>query len=755
MLKSKSILLLLLSFLNYIFLNAQLQYGSYFGKMNSEEFKDCSKDEKGNYYFVGSYFINNGNNPDLPTDSNSFQKQFGGGSLDFFIASFDHAYKLRWCTYLGSSQSEDGRISCKIINNQLYVIFETNQQGFAYNTNEFKKPIKRDFCLMKFNTNGKLVKSQYLGGSFNEYFTDWDVDSDFNILITGKTNSRDSISTNPSYCYKYPGESAGYPYYDSSEFPFVIKIDTNFKKLYGSYFGGFQKNGNVPKIKCDSKKNYYIAVMNSGYKLFGNTIDKSKSSGGIEIELARFTKSHVLEWSTLLGGERNEELIELDVDENDNVLITGQTNSKYSLIDSTIFPKITELNSANYNFFIAKFSSTGNRIFSRYLGGNGSERDVFYPQKHNRTSPLPDGKFGCIVRTNVQNYTLGNNYPYQSKGNGGIDGIFYILDSTGKENWSTYLGGNTNDEFYGFFYDSKQLTFWGSTQSSLKISTQNAYQPLLGGYTDGFIQTYTIPFSSKLDIKPKSKQCLSNNIFNLADNSFALDSSYQIIDSFSDGTVYQNKRQYSHSFKTPGNHYIKHYIKYGTNPNYYSMEVKNVFVYNEPQISKITVLKDTSFTGESFVLMAYTNDTIQAYHWYFDTSYIGSGKVINYKSDSLGPHKITCLAYSNIGCKTSKTTTVFIKPRINRTNTLINQINFNIYPNPTNSILNISLNAITPISKTNIKLFDLSGRLLISLPFPDSEEFKLSIKEQLGEGIFILMIEMDNYTIVTKKIVVN
>lgn len=82
------------------------------------------------------------------------------------------------------------------------------------------------------------------------------------------------------------------------------------------------------------------------------------------------------------------------------------------------------------------------------------------------------------------------------------------------------------------------------------------------------------------------------------------------------------------------------------------------------------------------------------------------------------------------------------------------QHNLRIYPNPTNSILNISVSPIPSNTTTNIKLIDLSGRLLICTPFLGLDDFQISIKEKLGTGIFILNIELDNHQIFTEKIIV-
>jgi hypothetical protein len=687
--------------------NAQFEYGSYFGKMNREEFMDASRDADGNYYFVGNYMLINGNNPDLPTSSVSFQRDFGGSYDDNYLISFDRKLKLRWATYLGGKGLEYGkRISCKVVKKSLYVVFETSDTGFAFNTSKKRKPQKKDLCFMKYSLSGKLYQSQYWGGSYHDYFLDWDVDTDNNFILIGKTNSRDSISTNPSYCFNYPGQSAGAPYYDSSEFMFLIRFDTNFNKQYGTYFGGFQKNGYSPKVCFDSKNNYYIAFGNSGYKVLGTSVNKTSSSGGMEIEIGRFTYDNILDWSTLLGGEKDESVTQILVDKsNDNLLVFGMTNSKFHLIDSMKFPKITELKTYFKNYYIAQFDITGKRLFCRYLGGNGSDQDpLLYGQPHCPMGIISPGIFGILINTSSKDYsTVGSNSYYKS-GNGGGDGIFYFIGNTGKIDWSTYLGGNSLDEYNGFFKDSGSIVVWGSTQSTSSIATSwpLANQAKIGGDKDGFIQKFQLPITADFIIKNSSRQCLDNNKFFISDNSISFDTNYSVIDSISDGSVYQ-KKSYSHSFSKPGKYYIHHFVSYKNNRSYFPNITKQVEVLPNPTITSLAVIKDTVYQGEQFKLSVFSKDSISTVQWRLDTSYIGQGNTVYYKTDSLGKRKIECLVFSNIGCSSRFYSSIIVlKKQLNSNYDLIKPDDLRVFPNPTSGILNIDA--------MRYEIFDINGR---------------------------------------------
>lgn len=693
-------------------LYAQLEYGSYFGKMNNEEFNSLTRDKYGNLYFVGLYSLNNGNSPDLPTNANSFQKNFGGGTEDYYLASYDKNFNLRWCTYIGGPSYENSKIKCQILGDRIYVCLNTTEKGFAINSPKKTIPQKSDVLIMKFNLSGKIIRSTYLGGSQDEYFSDFEIDNSSNILITGTTNSRDSIGTNPSYCRTYPGTSSSTKFY-----PFLSKLDTNLNVKYGTYIGnimaafGYAYN---PQISIDSKNNYYLGYTTSGDGAYDKCwittgANKTIPSGGLESVLSKFTANNVLEWSTFLGGENEDKIMDILVDFSTNdIFVYGKTSSSYFLIDSTIFPKITNGNS---NGFLAKFNSSGNRIFCRYLGGNGIEESSF-SNYFSRISQLPNNQIGVIVSsgswlgTSVSTNQVYGNNPYYKSGKGGSESIFYILKTSGEISWSTYLGGNNNDIVQGVYLENSKLCFWGNTASTQSIATDSGAQNYYGGgLTDVFIQRYSYPIVADLNIYSSNK-CLDKNLFTFADKSNCFDTNYIVIDSISDGSVYY-KKNFTHTFKTAGKHWIKHTVFYKNNPNYVSQVTKVVEVYPNPTITKISVVKDTVYQGQQFQLSTSSKDTLSFIQWKIDTTYIGLGKSVNYKTDSIGKRIIECTVVSNYGCVSRFYSSIMVlkKPTTSETETISKEHQL-IFPNPTNNILNIE--------SSFYEIYDFTGKLIVS-----------------------------------------
>jgi hypothetical protein len=79
------------------------------------------------------------------------------------------------------------------------------------------------------------------------------------------------------------------------------------------------------------------------------------------------------------------------------------------------------------------------------------------------------------------------------------------------------------------------------------------------------------------------------------------------------------------------------------------------------------------------------------------------------------------------------------------------QVNFSVFPNPTQGILNIRFNGIQN-GKTVLTLFDIQGRNILSKQRASDSEI-LNI-ENLQDGVYLLSIENGNQK-TTKKIVLN
>lgn len=87
----------------------------------------------------------------------------------------------------------------------------------------------------------------------------------------------------------------------------------------------------------------------------------------------------------------------------------------------------------------------------------------------------------------------------------------------------------------------------------------------------------------------------------------------------------------------------------------------------------------------------------------------------------------------------------------------VNQsINFTIYPNPNNGIVNIKLNKNNSDEKLKIKVYDMLGKLIFEKnDFEDSNAQNFIIRlENITPGIYFVTAQI-NETTTTKKLIIN
>jgi hypothetical protein len=199
-----------------------------------------------------------------------------------------------------------------------------------------------------------------------------------------------------------------------------------------------------------------------------------------------------LVYSTYLGGSGNDDARAVSVDAAGNAYVVGGTNS-------SDFPTLNALQGAaggpasKYSIFITKFDSSGQLVYSTYLGGDGGYGNGV------------DGDFGNAVAVDatgnayITGSTSSSNFPTTpgafEVSNGGacsrdpggrypcVRAIVVKLDTTGKLAYSTYLGGTGGVDLatgiaIGPAGDA-YLTGW--TWSQDFPVTPRAFQPNLAG----------------------------------------------------------------------------------------------------------------------------------------------------------------------------------------------------------------------------------------------------------------------------------
>ena len=182
--------------------------------------------------------------------------------------------------------------------------------------------------------------------------------------------------------------------------------------------------------------------------------------------------------STYLGGASEEIAYGIGINKGTgDVWVTGRTGS-------TGFPLVGWYGSyggGTYDAFLSKYNSSGQLVFSRFLGGSGD--DTGY-----NAAVDPNGNAYVVGMTYSSNFPLMNSLQGYA---GNADAFVTKTDSTGAISFSTFLGGSNLDTAFAVGVDSGQ-NIWvggrtGSSNFPLMHPLLSAYR---GGPSDAFVSRY-------------------------------------------------------------------------------------------------------------------------------------------------------------------------------------------------------------------------------------------------------------------------
>ena len=207
--------------------------------------------------------------------------------------------------------------------------------------------------------------------------------------------------------------------------------------------------------------------------------------GSDDAFVVKFGSSGEHLWSSYLGGSGWDEGRGVAVDVAGGVYLTGQTASA----GWTSGGFDTSYETGGYYAFVAKLSSSGEHTWSTYLGGGQDEglgitvdaSSYAYLTGQTGAAGWTSGGFGA------------------SYGGGQTDAFVCRLSPSGEHLWSTYLGGNYNDEGNGITVDALGGVYAvGRTDGGGWIS--GGFDTTYSGRGDPFVAKLT----SVLDTEPPS-----------------------------------------------------------------------------------------------------------------------------------------------------------------------------------------------------------------------------------------------------------
>jgi Beta-propeller repeat len=187
--------------------DGRLRWATYLSGIREDFASGIALDGKGNLYLAG-----NTASADFPVTAGAAQPRLGGGLADAFVAAYSVDGRLRWATYLGGNDDEDGFGIAADHHGNLYVTGDTRSANFPVTVGAAQPHFggAQDAYVASYAANGRMRWATYLGGTDKEYGLGIVLDSHDNLYVSGETSSSDfPVTVGPAQSH-YGGNQDGF-----------------------------------------------------------------------------------------------------------------------------------------------------------------------------------------------------------------------------------------------------------------------------------------------------------------------------------------------------------------------------------------------------------------------------------------------------------------------------------------------------------------------------------------------------------------
>lgn len=344
--------------------------------------------------------------------------------------------------------------------------------------------------LSKYASDGSLLWATFVPcqeGDFPSILID--TDDAGNIFLTSNTRSQSGISTAGAYQENFlpvynPTNGSLYPN------AYMVKLSPSGQRIWGSYYPSEQifltaVHGNRFYLMSQTEFND-LNIATPG------TFQTAKSIGMGSL-LAFDTDTGTKDWGTYVTppGINVSFTHSMKTDET-GIYLAGHTYDEHNG-NETYFSTPGSYQSqhagGSSDLFVSKFSLSGQRLWSTYLGTSATEIT------HSVYGNL-DVKGNFLIITGNQlggGPNLSTPSAYQTTKPGGVNDLFFALfDTDGRHYWTSYYGGPTYSGSIGYLaslsvkmLDENNFYLFGVTNASTGIATPGAFQPnIIGVYDD-------------------------------------------------------------------------------------------------------------------------------------------------------------------------------------------------------------------------------------------------------------------------------
>ena len=566
----------------------------------------------------------------------------------------------------------------------------------------------------------------------------------------------------------------------------------NFQRSWGTYFG--DERFDFSDSKVDRSGNLYIVGSIYGLNLtnlplFTNSSSHQQNYGGGDNDgfIVKFNPQGNIVWGTFFGGFSSDRIEAIEIDNNDNLYIIGETLSNSNIATTGSFQE--NLNGGGDNF-ISKFSSSGAIIWSTYFGGSGIDFAAY-------TGKISfDGVNSIYISSKIFSPDMATPNVFQETiGTNQIS----KFDLNGNRIWTTYYGINDIMDLkassFGIFVTGKTLDCPPIHSYNTYYGTPNTFKPLPENCVEIFLSkfnsigqrtwsTYYGGDKSETVSKNNSLDLNNDKIFiagmspNYNNEEVATSGTYQsncfgtssFIANFNQDSTrnwgtYNGNYNISNQQLLPINSSVKtiknknSFYNYGTTniPSNIATSDGYLSTLNNENVCDAYFCKFTDQNTKSWG--TYYGGELEEknvrFHSHDDESQfyiVGSTQSLTQiaSPNGLQPNKQVFDLVSNTQQSAYSIFIAHFVPNALSNENFTNS-SFSIFPNPNNGEFIVKLNSVDFV-QTSLQIFDMLGKLIYNQNL-NSNQTTIYTK-YIEKGVYLVKLTRGNQT-TTSKIVVN
>jgi len=290
-----------------------------------------------------------------------------------------------------------------------------------------------DGFVAMFNSDREILWSTYFGGgSITSVGAGIHSLSDGSLVFAGGTASQSGISTPGAFQTTIGSNTiAG----------FIARFSADGFPIWSTYLSGSSMFNSITDIAIYDNDDILVvgSTDSPDFPITPGAI-QNEHGGNVDGYIARFSSAGDLLWSTYIGGSENDQILAVTVDENENLIVFGNTDSSDQIATAGAHQ---ESYGGGSDLFIVKINNEGNVVWSTYFGGPESESNLSKKLIHTDA----DGNI-YIAGTTESETGIATPGAYQSAltGNESVkrNVLLAKFSPEGEQIWGTYFGSHSS-----------------------------------------------------------------------------------------------------------------------------------------------------------------------------------------------------------------------------------------------------------------------------------------------------------------------